>query len=339
MNNIHYGHQNQTPRHDSIECIVDSGCTKHYLKSHENIHQNENQNPLHVMLPNGHTMTSTATTALQIHSATTKGNQAHIFQDLASGNILSVGQLCDDDYEVTFTKNKVLFDKDNDIKFSGQRNPINGMWMAKFPIKHQVNVIIPYKPMQDAIKFMHAACFSPCISTWCNAIRQGYFSTWPGLTAAKVTQYIKQNPEATVKGHLTRERKNMRSTRSPNLLSMSNQISEMQKPEINEAYIKIEFANPAKWKDRAVYSDLTGRFPQRSNRGNQYIFLLYDTTSNHIFVEPLKDRTSKQIQTAYKAILAHLHKAGIKPKIHILDNEASKEYATLIEQVPYAQTI
>jgi len=151
------------------------------------------------MLPNGHIMTSTATTDLQIPSATNEGNKAHKFQDLGSGNLLAVGQLCDNDYEVTFTKNKVLFNKRNNMKFSGTRNPTNGMWMVNFPIKNQLNVIIPYKPMQDAIKFMHAACFSPCISTWCNAITQGYFSTRPGLTAGRVRQYIQQNLEATVK--------------------------------------------------------------------------------------------------------------------------------------------
>ena len=36
------------------------------------------------------------------------------------------------------------------------------------------------------------------------------------------------------------------------------------------------------------YSDQTERFPVRSNQGAQYIMVIYETTSNHIFTETLK---------------------------------------------------
>ena len=36
------------------------------------------------------------------------------------------------------------------------------------------------------------------------------------------------------------------------------------------------------------YIDLTGRFPHKSSRGNQYLLLLYDSDSNAGQLEPLK---------------------------------------------------
>ena len=43
-----------------------------------------------------------------------------------------------------------------------------------------------------------------------------------------------------------------------------------------------------------VYTDLTGKLPVRSIRGNQYIFLAYFYDANAILVRPMK--TKKQVQ-------------------------------------------
>ena len=40
-------------------------------------------------------------------------------------------------------------------------------------------------------------------------------------------------------------------------------------------------------KDVTAYMDLTGRFPYRSSRGNEYILVRYHYDSNSILVEPL----------------------------------------------------
>ena len=59
---------------------------------------------------------------------------------------------------------------------------------------------------------MHGACFSPCDSTWCKAIDNGFFKSWTGLTSARVRRFIKVS-EATSKWYFTRERQKLRSTR------------------------------------------------------------------------------------------------------------------------------
>ena len=144
-------------------------------------------------------MSSTTTTHLNIPNSTSKGNTAHVFPNLTTGNLLSVGQLCDDDYTAIFDKDKVVFLKDNNIQFTGNRNSLNGMWYTKIPRTNaqsqQANFVLSFKPVEEAIRFLHAACFSPCISTWCKAIDSGFFHTWPGLTSAKVTKYLPHNPE------------------------------------------------------------------------------------------------------------------------------------------------
>ena len=39
---------------------------------------------------------------------------------------------------------------------------------------------------------------------------------------------------------------------------------------------------------RQIATDVTGRFPVTSNRGNTYLFVLYDYDSNCIIVRPMK---------------------------------------------------
>ena len=109
-------------------------------------------------------------------------------------------------------------------------------------------------------------------------------------------------------------------------------------PNKHDAYVKIELAKPTGAYTKKTYSDLTGRFPQRSLRGNQYIFILYDTNSNHIFAMPIKDLTSVHIEQAYSKIWG-ASQGGIIPNLHILDNEASKTYAKLIRKNQYQNPV
>ena len=73
-----------------------------------------------------------------------------------------------------------------------------------------------------------------------------------------------------------------------------------------------------------TYSDLTGQFPVISSAGNRYLLLLYDYDSNAILVEPLKSRSGQEILRGHQALFARLRTAGARPKLHRLDNEASK---------------
>jgi hypothetical protein len=73
------------------------------------------------------------------------------------------------------------------------------------------------------------------------------------------------------------------------------------------------------------YTDLTGRFPHISARGNKYLLIVYDFDSNAILSEPLKSRQADEIKKAWEILHAQLAKCGTAPKMHILDNEVSNE--------------
>ena len=48
----------------------------------------------------------------------------------------------------------------------------------------------------------------------------------------------------------------------------------------------------------AGYTDLKGKFPQRSSRGNEYILVGYHYDANAILAVTIKDRTASTLTTA-----------------------------------------
>jgi hypothetical protein len=72
-----------------------------------------------------------------------------------------------------------------------------------------------------------------------------------------------------------------------------------------------------------AYHDLTGRFPHRSSRGNEYLIVVYDHDSNIILMIAIKNKTGAEIKRGWTSIHARLARGGNQPKLYILDNEAS----------------
>ena len=73
------------------------------------------------------------------------------------------------------------------------------------------------------------------------------------------------------------------------------------------------------------YTDLTGRFPTRLSRGNEYIFVSYHYDANAILAIPLKNRTSPCIISAWSELNNVYKKAGCALQIYLQDNKISKE--------------
>lgn len=74
-----------------------------------------------------------------------------------------------------------------------------------------------------------------------------------------------------------------------------------------------------------AYTDLTGRFPFQSSRGNNYLFILYDYDANAILAEPIKNRNVSTIKQAWTKIHSRLKMSGNKPELYIMDNECSND--------------
>jgi hypothetical protein len=80
-----------------------------------------------------------------------------------------------------------------------------------------------------------------------------------------------------------------------------------------------------------LYTDLTGKFPVRSSKGNSYVMLCYIDDCNYIKVVPMKSRSASEWVKAYDSIHQELTIKGFKPKLQTLDNEtstASKNFFT-----------
>ncbi len=72
-----------------------------------------------------------------------------------------------------------------------------------------------------------------------------------------------------------------------------------------------------------VYHDLTGLFPFMSFDGNVCLFVLYHYESNAILATPITGPNDMSIFTGYKTYLEELTVKGFKPKLNIMDNQAT----------------
>jgi hypothetical protein len=73
-----------------------------------------------------------------------------------------------------------------------------------------------------------------------------------------------------------------------------------------------------------VYSDLTGNFPFMSYDGSVCFLVAYHYESNAILALPITGLNDKAIFKAYKIACYELAAKGFKPKLNIMDNQATR---------------
>ena len=81
------------------------------------------------------------------------------------------------------------------------------------------------------------------------------------------------------------------------------------------------------------YTDQTGRFKSTYSQGNKYILVAYHYYSNTIHTEPFKTRTGLHLKTDNHKLYSLLTKRGLKPSLHILDNECPNVLKTFMMEV------
>ena len=229
------------------------------------------------------------------------------------------------------------------------------------PNNPSIAVIIRKKQTHiDLARYLHAACFSPVKSTLLKAIKNNHFTSWPGLTHSLVSKHLPTST-STILGHQTKERQHLQSTTKPKatyknrLEALKIKIKALKakqkhnetlqqtfEQELHEDAFPISNSPNNKTND-VIYSlfnttdqstaffDLTGRFPQRSSRGNQYIIIGYHYDANAIIAIPIKNRTSHTITEAWTTLHKKFSKAGVAPNNYVMDNEASAELKLAME--------
>ena len=60
--------------------------------------------------------------------------------------------------------------------------------------------------------------------------------------------------------------------------------------------------------------------------------IIYVYKANGILAAPLKNRTGAHLLETYQHLYEELETAGFKPKLHILDNEASSNFKQLLKK-------
>jgi len=109
------------------------------------------------------------------------------------------------------------------MSLKGNRDPITRMWIVNIEntpnqtearvqsTRLMANNVYKYKK-KNIVTYLHKAAFSPVKSTWMQAIQAGFVTTCTGLTAELADKHLDKSA-ATVKGHLRKIRKNIRSTK------------------------------------------------------------------------------------------------------------------------------
>ena len=170
-------------------------------------------------------MTSTHTQLLDIPSLPPEARVQHLFPEMQSTGLLSIGQLCDYGCTATLSERRlVIRNKDNKVIIVGHRIPFgdsqytNGMWMVQLQhnkppssIYHTSNaIILADTTKQDLAKLHHDSLGFPVQSTLLTAINNIFLGTFPGLTKELVRKHLPKSVQ-TSKGHLDQERQNLES--------------------------------------------------------------------------------------------------------------------------------
>jgi len=196
------------------------------------------------------------------------------------------------------------------------------------------------------------------ISSLMKALKKGFLKGCLDLSEELVIKYLNPSP-ATAKGHMKRPKKGIWSTKTkplqalspslqqpalatipclpiaqvnPPILPLFNEAPPYHGPAYNttigpniiaddESIANVfcfgAFANKI---TGVIYNDLTGNFPFMSLNG----IVLYHYKTNSILATPIFNLDDKSIFEAYKANFKMLEAKGYKPKVNVMDNQATK---------------
>jgi hypothetical protein len=266
-------------------------------------------------------MESSHTSELDIPELNASASKELVFTEMANHSLLSVGQLCDEDYKFNFKQASVtICNSEKSQILNAPRDLNTGLWRINLK---QTNNHIP-KPIANnvyevrntgaLVHYLHKALFSPTKSAVLQAVKNEHLVTWPGLTEDAINKHLKLTP-ATAMGHMTQRRQNLRSTSKTNIAAKPTPDTELGS--------KTHLVYAVVVDQGQLYTDLTGKFPVRSSKGNSYVMVCYVYDCNYVKAIPMKSRSASEWVKSYDTIHQELTVKGFKPKLQKLDNEAS----------------
>jgi hypothetical protein len=144
--------------------------------------------------------------------------QSTCFPWNGKNSLLSVGQLCNEGYTVTFRNASVtICDSQGFQILSGARDLDTGLRRINLrketqqPQQAVANNVYQLHNTGALFNYLHNALFSPKKSALLQAVKNGHIITWPGLTEKAINKHLKLTP-ATSMVHMNQRRQNIRST-------------------------------------------------------------------------------------------------------------------------------
>jgi hypothetical protein len=235
----------------------------------------KSQNPLRVRLPNCDTMDYTHTASLDIPELSKAASITHVFPGMVNHYLLSVGQICNEGYCITFRIDAVtIYSSAEKSILKGKRDLNTGLW--RINLRHEkpqhaismANNVYELRSTGELVNYLQKAMFSPTTSSLLQAVKNGHLITWPDLTEKAICKYLKMTP-ATSMGHMNQCRQNIRSTSKVSI--MSNLEDETVTPAGLGSKTHLVYAMVIG--QGQLYMDLTGIFPVRSSKGNWYAMI------------------------------------------------------------------
>ena len=322
-------------RRQEKKIIIDSGATSHFMTEDLDLPTKGVSNK-EVFLPNDTRLRTSRRTQLPFDTLTTAAREADILPGLKR-SLLSVSKMSDEGYTTIFHPGEegVTIHKKGTIRLTtseppvlkGEKENLAKLWTISTTKtaqqKETIHNVYSLPSIPHTIRYLHAAAGFPVKETWLDAIKAGNYVTWPGLTTSTVRKHFPDSDE-TQQGHMKKQRQGVRSTKE---LHDDKPRITFTPRKMHDIYIKIHSIT------ETMYTDQTGRFPATSTRGNQYIMVLVEVDGNYIDAEPMKNKTEGSLIKTYQILWERLTASGtVRPRTHILDNEAPSAFKAEIKK-------
>ncbi|KAL7479566.1 LOW QUALITY PROTEIN: hypothetical protein ACHAW6_005291 [Cyclotella cf. meneghiniana] len=276
-----------------------------------------------IMQPSGDTLTTSGNATLLLPKLPQPAKQAYRISGLTN-NLLCAATLADAGCEVFFhqTPNRVTHNEE--IILRGWHDPITRLWQVPLQsdeeniAPHDPNILLSTEPTAQTnsiyecknthqlINFYYATMGYPSP----HAINQGYFQGWTRLTSTRVWHFVKPL-EYNLMGHLDQRRQGIRSTKSHSVTTIPDPMEELQQLTLNDK-TNMVFMTMVNIQGH-LFTDQTGRCPLTSNRGNNYVVIIYTVDENHIKSYPIKSCHRSELLHAYNNVYTYLREQGYQP--------------------------
>ena len=324
--------------------MLDSGTTKTIVNSGRGMQLTGPSNTI-VVAANGGELTASNTALLPTCALSKGARKAIVVPGMKQRALMSVATLANNGYTTVFLPGQegvnVFHAKDVNISaiappaLQGWRDD-KGLWMVSVsdetPIRRNIDgtetamSVYDLPNTKEVVRFLHASLGNPPRATLLTASQNGNLVTFPGMTPENISRHFPESDE-TQKGHMKQTKQGVWSTK---VVDEDAMLGFKQQPGVKHKDVYLRVFDVTK---KSMFSDLTGKFPITSARGNKYIMVAVELDGNYIDGEPLQSRYGKSLTKAYQTIFQRWKATGvITPNWHILDNEAPAELKQAIRE-------